>query len=159
MLINIKTGLKLFILYLFLWIILSGARVEPFPLVFILILSLITPYIFTLSYRRVSILGVLRLSFWFLLYSIKGGMQVALFALKPKLNLSPFIHTHRLKNHTSFTLSLLANIYSLMPGTLTIEEREGVLKLHILDERLFEPLLIDRFEEYVLAAFMREDSL
>ena len=116
------------------------------------------PYIFKLQRNRVSSFGILRLSFWFLLYSIKGGFQVAFVALKPKLELEPFLYTHHLKVHSPFSISLLANIYSLMPGTLSIEEKEGKLLLHILDKTLFELALIERFDGYVFNAF-EEKSL
>jgi len=150
------TSLKLFGLYYALWIIISGGVIELFPTFFILFLSLITPSIFTLSYKRISPLAVLRLAFWFLIYSIKGGLQVALMALSPKMTLEPFIYTHHLKIDNAFSISLLANIYSLMPGTLSIKEEDGKILLHILDKSLFEIALVERFEDYVFTAFEKE---
>jgi multicomponent Na+:H+ antiporter subunit E len=146
-------NLKLFALYLFLWLIISNGVLEIFPLAFIFLLSFITPYIFTLNYSRISFFGILRLSFWFLFYSLKGGFQVAFVALKPKLVVEPFLLTHHLRVHSAFSISLLASIYSLMPGTLSIQEKEGELLLHILDKTLFELALIERFEGYVFDAF------
>jgi len=151
-------SLELFGLYSLLWLVISGGVIELFPAIFILFLSLLTPRIFTLHYKKISFAVLLRLAFWFFLYSLKGGLQVAFIALRPKLNIKPFIYTHQLKLHSAFSISLLANIYSLMPGTLSIEEKKGKLRLHILDKSLFELALIERFEEYVFTAFEEEST-
>jgi multisubunit Na+/H+ antiporter MnhE subunit len=150
--------LKLFGLYLFIWLILSGAKIELFVVLFLLLLSFLTPYLFTLQYKQISIRATLRLLFWFVVYSFWGGVQVALFALRPKLKLNPFIYHHPLKAHNALSLSLLANIYSLMPGTLSIGHDENVLSLHILDKTLFDKTSIERFESYVLEAFAHKEE-
>lgn len=147
--------LKLFVLYLLLWVILSGGKIELFPLLFIILISFLTPYVFTLEYKNISIKATLKLCFWFYLYSLKGGVQVALFALQPKLQLQPFVYHHSLKSHNEFSVSMLANIYSLMPGTVSMGYDKGILSLHILDKTLFDSALIHRFEQYTIDAFDR----
>lgn len=147
--------LKLFGLYLLLWVVLSGGRIELFPLIFILLMSFLTPYVFTLEYKNISIKATLKLCFWFFLYSLKGGVQVSLFALRPKLQLQPFVYHHSLKSHNAFSVSMLANLYSLMPGTVSMGYDKGVLFLHILDKTLFDSALIERFEQYAIEAFDR----
>lgn len=150
--------LKLFGLYLLLWVVLSGGNIAPFPLLFILLMSFLTPYVFTLEYQNISVTAALRLCFWFFLYSIKGGVQVALFALQPKLQLQPFVYHHSLKSRNAFSVSMLANIYSLMPGTVSMGHDKGILSLHILDETLFDSALIERFERYAIEAFDKESA-
>ena len=147
--------LKLFGLYLLLWVVLSGGKTELFPLIFILLMSFLTPYVFTLEYQNISIKAALKLWFWFFLYSLKGGVQVALFALRPKLQLQPFVYRHTLRSRNAFSVSMLANLYSLMPGTVSMGYDKGVLSLHILDKTLFDSALIDRFEKYAIEAFDR----
>lgn len=147
--------LKLFGLYLLLWVVLSGGKIVLFPLIFILLMSFLTPYFFTLEYKNISIKAALKLCFWFFLYSLKGGVQVSLFALRPKLELQPFVYHHSLRSHNAFSVSMLANIYSLMPGTVSMGYEKGVLSLHILDKTLFDNALIDRFEQYAIEAFDR----
>ncbi|HEY9189869.1 MAG TPA: Na+/H+ antiporter subunit E [Sulfurovum sp.] len=145
--------LKLFGLYLLLWVVISGGRIALFPLLFILLMSFLTPYVFTLEYRHISVKAALKLCFWFLLYSLKGGVQVALFALRPKLRLEPFVYRHSVKSDNAFSVAMLANLYSLMPGTVSMGYNQGVLSLHILDRSLFDPALIQRLEAYAIEAF------
>ncbi len=150
--------LKLFGLYLFLWVILSGGKIEFFPLVFIVLMSFLTPFIFQLNYHFISLKASARLLGFFFYYSFKGGIQVALFALKPKLDLQPFVYEHSLKSHNEFSASMLANIYSLMPGTVSIGYDKEILALHILDKTLFDKALIERFEYFVLEAFAQKEE-
>jgi multicomponent Na+:H+ antiporter subunit E len=136
-----------------LWVILSGGKIEIFPIFFIAFMSILTPFIFKLNYHFISPKASLKLLMFFFYYSFKGGIQVALFALKPKLNLQPFIYEHHLKSSNEFTTSMLANIYSLMPGTVSMGYDNGVLSLHILDKSLFDKALIESFENFVFEAF------
>jgi len=150
--------LNLFALYLLLWIILSGGKIEPFPLLFIVLISLLTPYVFQLKYHTISLKSSLKLIGYFFYYSLKGGIQVAFFALKPKLDLNPFVYEHTLKTHNELSTSMLANIYSLMPGTVSMGYHKGILTLHILDKSLFDKTLIENFEHFVLEAFAQKGS-
>ena len=149
-------SIKLFGLYALLWIIISEGVIELYPTIFILFLSLITPHLFTLHYKKISFVAAFKLIFWFFLYSLKGGLQVALMALRPKCNPKPFIYSYQLRPHTPLSITLLANIYSLMPGTLSIDKKEEILLLHILDSSLFEVALLERFENYVFDLFTEE---
>jgi multicomponent Na+:H+ antiporter subunit E len=151
-------SLKLFILYLFLWIILSGGKIELFPLAFIILMSILTTFVFQLNYHSICLKSTLKLLVFFFYYSFKGGLQVALFALKPKLKLQPFVYEHQLKSHNEFSASMLANIYSLMPGTVSMGYDKKILSLHILDQSLFDKELIDQFEQFVLDAFTKKEA-
>ena len=148
--------LKLFGLYLLLWVVLSGGKIALFPLLFMLLMSFLTPRIFTLEYRHISVKAALKLCLWFLLYSLKGGVQVALFALRPKLRLEPFVYRHSVKADNPFSITMLANLYSLMPGTVSMGYDQGILSLHILDKTLFDRALIQRLEAYAIEAFEKE---
>eukprot|EP01022_Parablepharisma_sp_SALTPOND_P004624 TRINITY_DN12064_c0_g2_i1.p12 TRINITY_DN12064_c0_g2~~TRINITY_DN12064_c0_g2_i1.p12 ORF type:complete len:116 (-),score=8.41 TRINITY_DN12064_c0_g2_i1:4821-5168(-) len=108
-----------------------------------------------LKERGFFLLSIVKLFLFFIYNSTKGGVQVALFALKPKLCLSPFVYEHKLKTKSNFATSMLVDIYSLMPGTLSIGVEEGILYLHILDKKLFDAQFIDRVEEYVIDVFDR----
>lgn len=70
-----------------------------------------------------------------------GALGVAKLALKSHLKLKPFFYTLPL-NQANTHHALVANIYSLMPGTLSVAIESNRLKLHILDESLFDEELI-----------------
>ncbi|MFP4332672.1 MAG: Na+/H+ antiporter subunit E [Campylobacterales bacterium] len=108
--------------------------------------------------RGFHLFATIKLLLFFLYNSTKGGVQVALFAMQPRLCLSPFIYEHKLKTKSNFATSMLVNIYSLMPGTLSMGVENGVLYLHILDKKLFCDEFINRVEEYVIEVFDRRLS-
>jgi len=70
---------------------------------------------------------------WFLWNSFRGGIDVALRALKPRLSLHPgFIHypLHIPQGHARL---FLVNVVSLLPGTLSADVEGDDLVLHALD--------------------------
>ncbi|MBE0514525.1 Na+/H+ antiporter subunit E [Sulfurimonas sp.] len=97
--------------------------------------------------------AIVELFFFFLFYAFKGAMAVALLALKPKLKLRPCLYRVPLKTKSTFTTALLANIYSLMPGTLSMGIDEDTLTLHILDKDFMDKDFIDRVQTKVLKVF------
>lgn len=87
----------------------------------------------------------------FCYYSFMGALGVAKLALKSHLKLKPFFYTLPL-NQANTHHALVANIYSLMPGTLSVAIESNRLKLHILDESLFD-------EELILSLHVKLQSL
>lgn len=73
---------------------------------------------------------------FFLLRSVKSGTQVAVMALRPRLDLQPAIVDMRLRLPLEAERILLANILNLLPGTLSVGLDEDVLHLHMLDQRM-----------------------
>ena len=70
---------------------------------------------------------------WFLWNSLRGGVDVTLRALKPRLSLQPgFLHypLHLPQGHARL---FLVNVVSLMPGTLSTDIEGDELVLHCLD--------------------------
>jgi multicomponent Na+:H+ antiporter subunit E len=120
---------------------------------FLLLLSFFTPKLFSLKCETLHIKALVKLLIFFAFNSLKGGVQVAFFALHPTLKLSPFVYAYKLKTKNDFSASILANICSLMPGTLSMGLKNETLHLHILDESLFDAALLHRAEEYVMEAF------
>ena len=148
--------LGLFFIYLSMWLILTGGRVDFFAIFFILLFAILTPSIFKIQRGRISFLGAMELTLFFMKNSIKGGFMVSKLALKPHLNLQPSLYEVNLKTKTSFASCMLANIYSLMPGTATIEVNEEKLVLHVIDKSLFDIDLIDKTQQKVIKAFESE---
>lgn len=73
---------------------------------------------------------------YFLLHSIKGGLQVAAFALRPHLALEPVELELPLRLPSGAGQMLLTLSVSLMPGTLAVGLEHGRLRLHVLDRHL-----------------------
>ena len=97
--------------------------------------------------------AMLELFFFFLFYAFKGAVAVAFLALKPKLKLRPLVYKVSLKTKGALATSILVNIYSLMPGTLSMGIEEDTLSLHILDKDFMDKDFIERVQTKVLKVF------
>ncbi|MBE0497071.1 MAG: Na+/H+ antiporter subunit E [Campylobacterales bacterium] len=89
---------------------------------------------------------------FFLYHSFLGALGVAKLILKRHIALSPHYHTLPLHG-TPATNAITANIFSLMPGTLSVEIRPASLTLHILDISLFDEALIRQTHQKLEALF------
>jgi multicomponent Na+:H+ antiporter subunit E len=83
----------------------------------------------------VSRIGLLRFVIFFVDQSLRGGIQVAWFALRPRLALRPGIHEILLRMPEGMGRVLLTNTLSLLPGTLSVGLEGNRLCLHVLDEQ------------------------
>ncbi len=81
----------------------------------------------------ISRVGLLRFLIFFFYHSLRGGIQVAWFALRPRLSLRPAIHEIPLRLPEGIGRVLLANTLSLLPGTLSVELNGRRLCMHVLD--------------------------
>ena len=81
----------------------------------------------------VSRIGLLRFLGFLFVQSLRGGAQVAWFALRPRMGLRPGIHEIPLRLPEGIGRVLLANMQSMLPGTLSMELRGNRLCLHVLD--------------------------
>ncbi|MFN3545233.1 MAG: Na+/H+ antiporter subunit E [Thiobacillus sp.] len=82
----------------------------------------------------VSRIGLARFFVFFAVQSLRGGVQVAAFALRPRLGLRPGFHELALRLPEGLGRTLLAYTLSLLPGTLSVELDDDRLCLHVLDE-------------------------
>jgi len=72
---------------------------------------------------------------FFLLRSLLGGVDVARRAFQPNLPIAPDLIEYPLQLPPGLPLVLMTNIVNLLPGTLTAEFDQSVLKVHVLDRR------------------------
>lgn len=70
---------------------------------------------------------------FFLVRSVMAGVDVAGRLLRPSLPISPGEISVELRLPVGAPRALLANILSLLPGTLSVELRDQTLKLHCLE--------------------------
>jgi len=71
----------------------------------------------------------------FLRELIKSAWKVAILVMSPRMDVKPGIFAYPLKVATDFEITLLANMITLTPGTLSVDVSEDrrVLYVHALD--------------------------
>ncbi len=85
---------------------------------------------------RLSPLGLLGFVGFFLVLSLRGGVQVAAMALRPRLTLAPAQVEIDLRLPPGPAARMLTATLSLLPGTLSVALEGDRLRLHALDGRL-----------------------
>jgi multicomponent Na+:H+ antiporter subunit E len=85
---------------------------------------------------RISLAALPGLAIFFLVKSVQGGVQVALMAIRPRLDLQPAMMEMRLRLADEPARIFLASLLNLMPGTLSTGLEGDRLTLHVLDARL-----------------------
>lgn len=143
------------------WVIVSGS----FTLINLLFgfalgaaaLYLIREQVGTVGYigrtRRIFALFLL-----FLVELVKSAWRVAVLVLKPRMDLKPGIFAYPLKVESDFEITLLANLITLTPGTLSVDvsEDRSTLYVHAIDCSDPEAARADiatGFEAKILEAF------
>ncbi|MBW6509077.1 MAG: Na+/H+ antiporter subunit E [Desulfuromonadales bacterium] len=100
---------------------------------------------------RISFAGLLRFIPYFLLQSLRGGIDVARRAYSPRLPLDPQIIDFPLNLPPGPAQVFFLNSVSLLPGTLSADLNGTTLKVHLLDHKI-DPQL-DQLETRVAALF------
>jgi multicomponent Na+:H+ antiporter subunit E len=78
---------------------------------------------------------VLKFAPFFLWHSLLGGADVASRAFHPRMPIAPAVIVYPLRLPPGPPQVILANIISLLPGTLSAALDGQVLKVHVLDSR------------------------
>lgn len=86
--------------------------------------------------RRLYVMRFPGFLIFFILHSIKAGVQVAGMALRPRLDLQPAILEIDLRLPEERARVFLAGTLSLLPGTLSVGLDGSRLLLHVLDRRM-----------------------
>ena len=103
-------------------------------------------------------LRVIGLAALFAYELVLSGFRVARLVLTPRMHLQPGIFAYRLKVDRNFEITLLANLITLTPGTLSVDvsaDRKTLLRPR---DRLLRPRrtrrdIADGFERRILEAF------
>lgn len=85
---------------------------------------------------RISARGLLGFLGFFVSQSAKGGAQVALMALRRRIDLRPTVIELSLSLPPGLPCVLMAGVLGLMPGTVGVRLSGDRLRVHVLDERL-----------------------
>jgi multicomponent Na+:H+ antiporter subunit E len=86
---------------------------------------------------------------FFLWRSLQGGVDVARRAFHPRMPITPELLDYPLRLPPGLPRVMLANIVSLLPGTLSATLNREVLKIHVLDGEAALLANLDTLEERV----------
>lgn len=101
---------------------------------------------------------VLSLALLFVYELVLSSWRVAVLVMSPKMNLKPGIFAYPLKVDRDFEITLLANLITLTPGTLSVDVSDDrrLLYIHALDCSDPDQVRMDiasGFERKILEAF------
>ena len=101
------------------------------------------------SPQNFSVKGICHFLPFFMRHSLQGGIDVALRALKPGVNIAPGLVTYPLRLPHGAPQIFMANVISLLPGTLAADLEESILVVHVLDGRRAYQSELARLEEKI----------
>jgi multicomponent Na+:H+ antiporter subunit E len=120
------------------WLALTGSW-TPANVVLGLVLSLLVSSFAREQRRRRDItprpLRIVGLALLFLYELLMSGLRVARLVLSPRMRLEPGIFAYPLQVDRNFEITLLANLITLTPGTLSVDVSDDrkVLFVHAID--------------------------
>lgn len=100
-----------------------------------------------------SLRGVARFVPYFAYQSLVGATDVARRALQPKMPLYPGLVRHRLRLPPGVARVSLANVVSMLAGTLSADIEGDELVIHALDARSDLHAMVDDLEPRIAAVF------
>jgi multicomponent Na+:H+ antiporter subunit E len=106
------------------------------------------------SGHYVSLVGLLRFIPFFLIESLRGGIDVAARTLHPRLNIKPGFYRYQLKLEDRIKRVFFINCVNLLPGTLTADIHEDCVEIHLLSEDIDPKAGLSRLEEAVGQIFV-----
>lgn len=100
-----------------------------------------------------SLPGVLRFVPWFAFQSVAGATDVALRAMRPNMPLHPGLVRHPLRLPRGASRVTLANVVSMLPGTLSADLEGDELVIHALDTRTDLDAMVRDLEPRIAGVF------
>lgn len=133
----LRTVLWRIVLFIAAWWILTQGRADSWDVGLISIASALVVSLILLppGLFRFSFAGLFIFLIYFLSRSLKGGIQVALMAVRLDPGLHPDIQLISLRLPEGLGRVILVNTLNLLPGTLSVNLTTSSLYLHVLDER------------------------
>jgi multicomponent Na+:H+ antiporter subunit E len=102
---------------------------------------------------RLSVPGALRFLPYFVVESFKGGIDVALRVIGPRVRVDPGLVDYRLSLTRPTARVFFADLVSLLPGTLSADLRGNLVSIHALDRGIDPVPELRRLERRVAALF------
>ena len=116
------------------WWILANGAVESWQVgvPVVLVVTIVSMYLMPpLSW---SLPGLIRFIPFFIVHSIRGGVDVAKRAFHPQRPIAPALFDYRFRLPPGYSRVFMANAVSLLPGTLSVQLSDEILHIHVLDE-------------------------
>lgn len=101
---------------------------------------------------QVRLPALLRLLAFFIGHSVMAGVQVSLMALRGRRSLQPALVTIDTRLKAGLPRLMLANLISLMPGSVCVGMDGEQMTLHVLDQRLPVNATVAAIESRIAAA-------
>ena len=131
---------QVFVVMLFFWLALSGTEAWLAGLAVSVAGAALSAWVATIVPRPMAPLRVLPFALYFVVESMRGGLDVAWRALHPSLPIQPQFQRFSLALPQGQPRTLMVSVLSLMPGTLSAElEDDGeTLVVHALTDSAME---------------------
>ena len=114
-----------------LWAILADGQGWSVGIPFILLAALVSCLFAPMS--RLSLAGLARFLPYFVWNSLRGGVDVALRVLHPRLPIEPALVRYELRLDDTAARVMMADTVTLLPGTLSADLEDHVLVVHVLN--------------------------
>ncbi len=102
---------------------------------------------------RISPSGLVYFLPFFLLQSLRGGIDVALRTLTPRMRIEPGFSRYRTGLKTLSARTFFTNCISLLPGTLAADVEDEWIEVHVLNIRSNSNSELARLERVVARLF------
>lgn len=141
-----------------LWWVISGGAVDSWVVGTVSIVAAlgVATRLHPVAVTTISATGLLAFLWFFLTASLRGGLQVAVRAVRPVPDLHPAMVDVPLRLPGEAERLFLASTLSLLPGTLSTGLEGRHLHLHLLDERLSPLDEVRKAEDHVARLFRKE---
>ena len=145
--------LKILSMLILIWGVLAENAGWGFGLEAIIVATLATLLFVPLMPERWNVLGLIVFSSYFIIGSIRGGIDVAKQAFKPKLELRPGWINYPLRLPPGQPRVLFLNTVSLLPGTLSVDLHDDQALIHALVDHPDQINELARLEQRVAKLF------
>jgi multicomponent Na+:H+ antiporter subunit E len=133
-LIRLRIGLVRVLLFMLIWYILTGGAIGSWLVGIPIVILAAFASVALLPPIGVSPSRIIRFLPFFIWHSLRGGIDVAKRALHPQMAISPAFFDYRFGLPPGVSRVFMANVVSLLPGTLSAELHQDILCVHVLDE-------------------------
>ena len=145
--------LRRLLMFTLLWWVLSGGAADSWiigvPVIFIAAWLSVSLW----GRRYLSFVGILRFIPWFLYQSLVGATDVAIRSFKPRMPLHPGLVRQTLRLPPGACRVMLANVVSMLAGTLSANLEDDDLVIHALDQRKDMEAMVRDLEPRIAAIF------
>jgi len=97
----------------------------------------------------VNISGLLQFAWFFILESLRGGIDVSRRVLAPKTRIDPTFYDYAMQLQIPHAQQLFISSISLLPGTLCADLNNNQIRIHTLDQQMDTTQGIKRLESLV----------